>query len=146
MSRTLCLFIFIIFLGTEAQVLECPLPDDTSLTDLLNNTLISYEGVNSSLLFDLSIEDKAFTCLAAGQTLHKYRSFSVVVQYSTSPSEETEYAQFQAECMFGVVWDVGAGEFEYGDETYMSRSLRDDCVKCTSWNNDNNCIICEYIN
>ena len=118
---------------------ECTLPSDTILTNLLNNTLIVYEGVEEGLLVNLQIENHSIVCLAAGDALNKYKYLSVVAQYRKNESDAVEYGQYQAECMADEEW-VTTGEFQQRDLSFLSVPLREDCFYCTTFTNDNNCI------
>ena len=131
---------------TVATGLDCTLPSHSSLTDILHYILTVHQGVNASELANLTIpqENTTYTCLAAGETVLRYRSFSVVVQYRKAPEQPPEFAQFQAECKAGFIWESGFGEFEVADESYLSRPLREDCLLCSDNGNDHsNCFLGE---
>ena len=111
-------------------VIQCSLPSQEGIVSLLNYTLTMHQGIPAASLVELGIENSTYTCLAAGDTLHKYRSFSVVVQYSKAPGLMAEYAQFQSECAAGLEWEVDSGEYETVDESYLDTPLRVDCLLC----------------
>ena len=109
----------------------CPLPNESTLVTLLKTSLDDF-GIEVS-----EIEQETFTCLAAAETLNKYRSLSVVVQYKENSTEAVEYTQFQANCELQgtpevLVWVALSGEYKNVDQTYMNLTTREDCYVCRS--------------
>ena len=134
---------FLTVLGEEG----CPLPDESTLVTLLKTALDDFDIEVSE------IDQEKFTCLAAAETLNKYRSLSVVVQYKENSTETVEYTQFQAHCELQgtpekLVWEALSGEYEDVDQTYMNLTTREDCYVCRSGfplsDNERNCL-CKVI-
>ena len=117
-----------LFVNVAVCQQECAYPTISELEDVLQSVLLP---ANSSTLPELNVSDINPVCLAYGAERDRFRSVSVIVQYTCIENSScTALEQIEAECVDGTWSDLS---FELQTSTAManmSTIAREDCAYC----------------